>query len=72
MDDLEKSSDANSGHRPFHIRLPGFLINDEVGLGDAIKRVTFKMGIQPCSGCERRAETLNLWAVFSPNGPYRP
>jgi hypothetical protein len=61
---------ADSSHkedsRPYHIRLPGFIVEDEVGLGDLIKRVTYAMGIQPCQGCERRASALNRWAVFSP------
>jgi hypothetical protein len=48
-----------------HVRLPGFLVEDEVGLGDLIKRVTYVMGIKPCSGCEKRAAALNRWMTFS-------
>lgn len=52
--------------RPAHrVRLPGFLIEEEIGLGDAIKRVTYAMGIKPCAGCEKRAVTLNHWVHFS-------
>jgi hypothetical protein len=51
---------------PYQIRLPGFIIEQEVGLGDVIKRITYAMGIQPCQGCEERASALNRWAVFSP------
>ena len=52
--------------RPAHrVRLPGFLVEDEVGLGDFIKRVTYVMGIKPCSGCEKRAAALNRWLTFS-------
>jgi hypothetical protein len=47
------------------VRLPGFLIEDEIGLGDAIKRATYAMGIKPCGGCERRAATLNRWMTFT-------
>ena len=47
------------------VRLPGFLIDEEIGLGDAIKRVTYAMGIKPCAGCEKRAATLNRWVRFS-------
>jgi len=50
---------------PYRIRLPGFLIEEETGLGDAIKRVTYSMGIKPCGGCERRAAALNQWMRFS-------
>jgi hypothetical protein len=48
------------------VRLPGFIMtDDEVGLGDVVKSVTYAMGIKPCGGCERRAATLNKWMVFS-------
>ena len=47
------------------VRLPGFLIEEEIGLGDAIKRVTYAMGIKPCAGCEKRAVRLNRWLHFS-------
>jgi len=35
------------------------------GLGDAIKHVTYALGIRPCGGCERRAAALNRWFVFT-------
>jgi hypothetical protein len=47
------------------IRLPGFLIEKEIGLGDVIKRATYSIGIRPCQGCERRAAALNRWMTFS-------
>jgi hypothetical protein len=47
---------SRTAHR---MRLPGFLIDDDIGLGDAIKRITFAAGIKPCSGCDKRAESLN-------------
>jgi hypothetical protein len=51
-----------AGHR---VRVPGFLIEDEIALGDAVKKVTYAMGIKkPCSGCESRATTLNHWMTF--------
>jgi hypothetical protein len=52
-------------HQPHRVRLPGFLVEEEIGLGDAIKRVTYAMGIQPCGGCERRAAALNRWMTFT-------
>ncbi len=52
--------------RPAHqVRLPGFLIEEEVGLGDLIKRATYAMGIKPCGGCQKRAAALNRWMTFS-------
>jgi hypothetical protein len=50
---------------PRRVRLPGFLIEDEIGLGDAIKRATYAMGMKPCGGCERRAAAMNRWMHFS-------
>jgi len=53
------------GSSRYSVRLPGFLIDEEIGLGDAIKRVTYAMGIKPCGGCEQRAAALNRWMHFS-------
>jgi hypothetical protein len=50
---------------PHRVRLPGFISEEEVGLGDAIKRATYAIGIKTCGGCERRAAALNRWMVFS-------
>jgi hypothetical protein len=64
---MEKSTakpDADD-RKPHQVRLPGFLIDEEIGLGDVIKRATYSMGIKPCGGCEKRAATLNQWMRFS-------
>jgi hypothetical protein len=50
---------------PHRVRLPGFLIEEKIGLGDVVKRVTYAMGIKPCGGCEKRAAALNRWMRFS-------
>ena len=50
---------------PHRVRLPGFLIEEEIGLGDAIKRATYAVGIKPCGGCEKRAAALNRWMHFT-------
>jgi hypothetical protein len=67
MKHKKTSSDQTSeaGQQPRGVRLPGFLIDEETGLGDAIKRVTYAMGIKPCAGCERRAAALNRWMHFT-------
>jgi hypothetical protein len=52
-------------HHPHRVRLPGFLIEEETGLGDVIRRATYAMGIKPCGGCEKRATALNQWMHFS-------
>jgi hypothetical protein len=50
---------AKTENQPYRIRLPGFVSDKEIGLGDAVKRVTYALGIKPCGGCERRAALLN-------------
>jgi hypothetical protein len=50
---------------PRHVRLPGFVLDEEIGLGDVIKRVTYAVGIRPCGSCEQRAGRLNQWMVFT-------
>jgi hypothetical protein len=61
-----KGASEESQHQPLRLRLPGFLMEEEeIGLGDAIKRVTYAMGIKPCGGCEQRAAALNRWVNFT-------
>jgi hypothetical protein len=50
---------------PHRVRLPGFIVETEVGLGDMIKRATSLAGIRPCESCLDRAAHLNRWTVFS-------
>jgi hypothetical protein len=50
---------------PHRVRIPGFIAETEVGLGDAIKRATSRAGIRPCGSCRERAARLNRWLVFS-------
>jgi hypothetical protein len=50
--------------QPYRVRLPGFVKDEEVGLGDVIKRATYSVGIRPCGGCGRRAAALNRWMTF--------
>lgn len=65
--DVDGGEQSSGPDRPAHnVRLPGFISDQEVGLGDVIKRVTRRAGIQPCGGCEGRAATLNRWLTFSP------
>ena len=47
------------------VRLPGFVNDDEIGLGDVIKRATSYFGLPSCGGCNSRAEALNRWMSFS-------
>jgi hypothetical protein len=51
--------------RPRRIRIPGFITEEDIGLGDVIKKATSAAGIKSCSGCARRAAHLNHRIVFS-------
>jgi len=55
----------SSDRKPHVVRLPGFLIDEEIGLGDVVKRATYAVGVKPCGGCEKRAVALNRWMHFS-------
>jgi hypothetical protein len=59
-DQLEKEN------QPHRVRLPGFVSDRDIGLGDVIKRATSAIGIQPCGGCEQRAAWLNQRFAISP------
>jgi len=48
----------------FRVRLPGFFTSEEIGLGDAISRITYAVGVKPCGGCRERARRLNRWIAF--------
>jgi hypothetical protein len=65
----EKKGHRQAGEKrerqPYRVRLPGFVKEEEVGLGDVIKRATSSAGIRPCGGCLGRAATLNRWMVFT-------
>ena len=62
----EKETPMSQGQRePYQVRLPGFLTEEPLGLGDVIKRATSSVGIKPCGSCNRRATALNRWLVFS-------
>lgn len=64
----EESTGDRSGksrREPHRVRLPGFISDEEVGLGEVVKRVTSRVGIRPCGGCTERASRLNNWMVFS-------
>jgi hypothetical protein len=61
----KRASEETGERRPYRVRLPGFVTEKEVGLGDVIKRATSAVGIRRCAGCERRATALNRWFVFT-------
>jgi hypothetical protein len=61
-----KEGDNRQSERSVHrVRLPGFVTDEDIGLGDVAKRMTYAIGIRPCGGCEGRAAALNRWVAFS-------
>lgn len=67
MTTAQEQHDApDHGEQASHrVRLPGFVTEEEIGLGDVIKRATSYLGIKPCGGCQQRATALNRWMVFT-------
>lgn len=67
MNDTETQANADEKPAPqlYRMRLPGFVADREIGLGDAIKHATTTFGIRPCDDCARRAARLNRWMVFT-------
>jgi len=45
-------------------RLPGFVREEAIGLGDVVSRTAAAIGVRPCGGCARRAEALNRWMTI--------
>lgn len=53
-----------SEYLPRQMRLPGFILEEEIELGDAIRRTTAYSGIKPCGAWGRRVAKLNQWIVL--------
>jgi hypothetical protein len=54
-------------NKPFMLRVPMFAkmkLKEPVGLGDLVTKATKAVGIAPCKGCSRRAQTLNAWVTI--------
>jgi hypothetical protein len=62
--DREKTARID-GARAASSARAGFLVVNEIGLGDVIKRVTSSVGMTPCGSCERRAAALNRRIRFT-------
>jgi len=61
----EKAKDVKVEGQRHRVRLPGLIVDEDVGLGTVVKRVTSTFGIRTCAGCEQRAAKLNRWVVFT-------
>jgi hypothetical protein len=56
---------GSTERQAYRIRLPGFVRDEDIGLGDLVKRTTASFAIKPCRGCEHRAAMLNRWLTFT-------
>ena len=56
---------SSSEARPYKMRIPGFVSDEDVGLGDVVKPATSALGVRPCAGCEQRAAALSRWFAFT-------
>ena len=65
MQDENPTAKGEAQSKPYQVRLPGFIADEAVGLGDVVQRMTYAIGIKPCGGCERRAAAMNRWMVFT-------
>ena len=61
----ELNPSSQSGAAQHRMRLPGFIADEQIGLGDAIKRATAYLGIPTCAQCEQRSAALNRWMTFT-------
>jgi hypothetical protein len=64
-DTSQRTASETKERQPYRVHLPGFVSDQDIGLGDTVTRATSLFGIKPCGGCERRAAALNRWMVFS-------
>ena len=61
----ETKDQPKKARTPHRVRLPGFVVDEDIGLGDMIKQATSSIGIRPCGDCTKRAAVMNSWIVFS-------
>jgi len=59
------STKETTKRQPRNLRLPVFVSDEPLGLGDVIKRATSTIGIKPCGGCAERAARLNSRVAFT-------
>jgi hypothetical protein len=64
-DTSQAKASGTKVQQPYRVHLPGFVSDEDIGLGDVVTRATSLFGIKPCEGCKRRAAALNRWMVSS-------
>jgi hypothetical protein len=65
MSDTHENASKEKERRQHRVRLPGFLVEQEVGLGDLIQRALHGFGIRSCGACQERAAALNRWMIVT-------
>ena len=58
------NQNENGVREPLGVPLP--FLRREIGLGDAVKRITDSLGVRQCGGCEERQRTMNSRVVLRP------
>lgn len=61
---IQAAEPKRDGPAKHNIRLPFFVDDEHIGLGEVVRKMTYAIGVKPCSGCERRSATLNRWMSF--------
>jgi hypothetical protein len=56
---------AGDERKPYRVRIPGFVREEDIGAGTALKYASARVGIRPCGGCGRRAAALDQRFVFT-------
>lgn len=65
MTELLPNDESKGPSAALRVRLPGFIQDEDVGLGEVVRRVTYALGFKGCGGCEARAAALNRWIAFT-------
>jgi hypothetical protein len=60
----QEGDEAHDESSRLRIRVPGSHVQEEIGLGTLIARMTSALGIPPCGGCAERAAALDHLVVF--------
>ena len=75
MNDEASRSDVprQGGRKPYRVRLPGFVSEEDVGLGDAIKRATSTVGISLAAAADAglRRSTAGWFSPADTRGRWR-
>lgn len=66
--DRDNAAPPEPAPAPPTLRLPRFVLEEEIGLGSAVSRLAGAVGLRPCGGCAARARSMDRWVRFAPRG----